>query len=630
VAAHGQKADQIEFRWQRDDDLSCIAHSLTAESARMWSVRLAGLIRPATPDPLLGVPEHSVVYQAFGDGKAALVWRLYDEHALPLHDHQARQPLVARALIGGGSLLKSGFTMALCRAEVAATSRLGPPPGQVEIGDVLPSIADAELTRVAGQVVGELDELGGQERGAERLVAAALRNRNTPLSVVLPGRELIRGLWDCPQLLMLWVLWRTTAALTAEPEASPATERDWSFSTYEPPLGITDTSGLANIVFRSQEQEQDRPPPQAARREITVRPRSDAASTDRLDEIATVLIGAYRDLGGEELRNRVGKIADRCPDVDARLDASLRELSRLKLGPVQPDARLDAVRAAPGQRSPLPADEAADSFPPEPGPATSLEPPTPAKFEPASASGPAAPMPEPPYTDLAPAEQGYTASATVNDGLTGQPRERDRTGPQHQGRRGHPWTVTTMLDRINDGPDHPDFELALEMMAKAGFSPPQERAQARNLMPGRTWYLLALRRRDPFQVEDALEAIFRVTVIPDLATAAVGIQLARWAAESPPEVIRALSAAAHHHGGNAVHLLDQVLQSALHRRWLVEHSIHLDHTSPEVGTHVQGGRRRPRPRWQIIPDGSRTGVIASLLAWLCLSLMVALILGTVL
>jgi hypothetical protein len=573
-------ADQIEFRWQHDDDLSPVAHSLPPDQLHMWSARLSGLVRPATPKPAWGVPAHSVAYQVFDDGYAVLIWRRYDEEALVLQDSPARRPLVARALIGSRNLLKPALAMALFRAE-AADSHLGPVPGQVRTGTVLPRVGSAQLTAVARPVLRELEQLSGQERGVDQLIAAALRDHGTPMSVVLPAPEMTQPLWDCPQLPMLWALWRTTRPLTAP--GRQGERRRWSFSSYEPPLGGTDTRGLASTVFRSQEEDRDSTPPQTVRAEVTVWPRSAPGRSDRFDELAGLLLRSYRELGGDELRHRLQQIADRYPDVAARIDAAQSELASADWWRSHPDgqppAHLDGLPPAPA-----PAEMGAAAAPPRPAPG---------------------PAPEPPSST--------PGTATVTT-----------PGPRHRDRRDKTWTLTAMLDHLHQGPGHPDFAAARDMLGQATSAPVQERAKARKLMPGRGWYVPPFAQHDPFHVEDELAVLFGLTVMPDLEVPGVADQLSRWAVQSPPEVIRGLSEAAYRRGGQAPRLLSDALQPALHRRWLAEHSIYLD---PEVAGLAPALRPRPavRPRWQLVPDGRRAGVIASVLLWLCLAMLVALL-----
>jgi hypothetical protein len=614
-------AEQIEFRWQHEKDLSPIAASLPADVARMWSGRLSGLIRPATPDPALGVPIHSVTYQPFDDGKAALVWRIYDERALQLPDSGSRQALVARALIADTELLQPDLAITLCRSDVAS-QQFGTPPGQVAAGTGLPSITKDVLIRAADPMIDELDMAGAQEAGAERFIAAALRDSDTPLSVLLPGNELTMHLRECPQLVLLWALWRTTALLTTPPQGGRPGRRGWSFSTYEVPLGTTDPSGLASTVFRSYEQDQGRPPPQLNRRETQVRPRSAGGETDRYDETAAVLLDAYQRLGGTELENRLRSLAERWPHVDARLQACVQHFRETlaHLGEVDSQPRAELPRPDPAAQS---ADELIGGLLAESGAGTMMDPAEPGVVP---AGEPLQAVPAPRHARPVP------ASASSPSGHDEPPRAPTAPPPDWAGqgnrpglrrpKRGQPWTLSVILDRIQEGPEHDDFDVAQDLLhrvdADAG-----ERSKARDSMRARHWYLSSLSRRDPFAVEQQLEEIFHVTVIPDISTREVESQLTAWAKVAPPTVIRALSAAAHHDDESSVALLERALRPSLHRRWLAEHSIYFAPVRSDQEAPSAAGRRRG-PFWQIIPNGERTGVAASLLFWLCIVLIAVL------
>jgi len=182
-----ESIDQIEFRWQPGKDLSPIASSFTNTGARdRWFARLAGLVRPATPNADLGVPSRSVVYWTFSDGHAAVIWRQYEMNAITLHDDTPRLPLVARAIVAQRNSLRPDTAIAFCRAN--AEAELGPPPGQVETGADLPPISISRLRTVAVQAMGEIDEISCQEPGLAPLIAARMRTQDTPISVQLPGK----------------------------------------------------------------------------------------------------------------------------------------------------------------------------------------------------------------------------------------------------------------------------------------------------------------------------------------------------------------------------------------------------------------------------------------------------------
>jgi hypothetical protein len=619
-------ADQIEFRWQPDKDLSPVAASFDIEQGRAWSGRLSGLTRPATPDPAKGVPAHSVTYQCFDNGMTALVWRSYDEHALPLSDlpdSEARHALVARALIARAELLQPDLAITLCRAD-AADQYLGLAPGQVPVGARLPQVGTPALLKAADPLIDELDEFACREDGAEWLVAAGLRDSDTPLSVLLPGSELTMELRGCPQLVLLWALWRTTALLTMPPPGMRPGRRGWSFSTYEPPLGTIDPSVLARTVFRSYEQDQMRNPPKLHRQEAQVRPRYPEGRTDHYDETAAVLLGAYRQFGGTELEERLRRLADQYPNVDARLQACVREFGRVPGYPGEA-----AIQPHAGVPDPDPLAQQADEFIggllAEPEAETRMEPVGPGGV---LDDGPSQAAPVPPrHARPAPAAASglragdgppRTAVASSPDGAGARP------GPiPRRGQRGQPWTLPVILDRINAGPEHPDFDEAQQLLIEVP-STAEERSKARNTMPGRRWYVHPLSCQDPFTVEQQLAEIFTATVIPDMHSREVPAQLAAWAKDAPAAVIKGLSIAAHHESGASVILLEQALQPELYRRWLNEHSIYFARIRSDQAA-APAAAQRHRPFWQVIPNGQRTGVIASLLAWVCLALVVALV-----
>jgi hypothetical protein len=143
--------------------------------------------------------------------------------------------------------------------------------------------------------------------------------------------------------------------------------------------------------------------------------------------------------------------------------------------------------------------------------------------------------------------------------------------------------LPSLLDRLYAGPRDPGFAAARQALHDRHQPyPPEDRAMARELMAERGWYLSALASTGSLQAENTLEVIFLLTVIPDLETAGVTGELARWAGEymAPIEVIRALSAAAQRQGGTAPQLLYQAQEQALHQRWLMEHGIILPESMP--------------------------------------------------
>lgn len=589
---------QIEFRWQPRKDLCPVARSFpSAETADAWFGRLAGLIRPATPRPDLGVPDCSIVYQDYPDGSAALVWREYAADAIALDggDSEARRPLVARALIADSALLNLEVALRLCWPYLL--TRIAPRPGQVEVGASLPPIGAEELTGLARD---DLDSRASQSAGLAMLVAASLRDPGSPLSVLLPAAEMTVPLDTSPQLLLLWGLWRTTAPLLAVPDGAELPGRSWSFSTYEPPLGGTATHGLADIVFRSLEQHRQ---PQSVREETTVALRSAPSRSDHYDDAAEVIATAYRALPSDEFDRRLGLLVSSHPRAESRVAAVLADARRFA-APVPAAGRQPS--AAPRQPQPLAA---------VPQPPVSLLPSQapPPQFDSRAPVGGAAG----PRKDLArdPAHGPDLLGISTRPGPVGQPRQPEQPG-----------SLPRLLDRLSAGPDQPGFDGARQALLRpSGHPSPEERAAARGQMPGQDWYLPALGRAGLEQaaVGETLAAVFALAVIPDLADPAVGAQVNQWADHAPPDVIRALCGAAGQAGGEAAVHLDRALQSALHRRWLRDHGIR--HRPPaRRAAAVSHPAIRPVPWWQILARVPRSEVIGSILAWLCLLLILVL------
>ncbi|HET9898780.1 MAG TPA: hypothetical protein VFQ44_27985 [Streptosporangiaceae bacterium] len=313
---------QIEFRWQPDKDFSAIASSFDGQELnRAWSARITGPGRPATPDPRSGVPERSVAYLNFPAGMAALVWRHYQRDARPLYRQAARQPLVARALIGESSWLTAGLAMAMCHVDYVG--RLSPPAGQVEPDARLEPIDSSGLVDALQPQARILDSLARHEQGLMSLVATALRHPGSPLSIVLPGAELAGPPESSAAVPLLWGLWRTTAPLLVP--GGLTSPRGWSFSSYEPPLGNSRTGGLPAIVFRSQEQERRDLPPLSYRAEVTVRPRDPVRDDDHAGLVAQALTAAYRAVPAGKIWRHLKRTAVRWPELSDRLKAIERD-----------------------------------------------------------------------------------------------------------------------------------------------------------------------------------------------------------------------------------------------------------------------------------------------------------------
>lgn len=295
-----------------------------------------------------------MAYLTLGDAMAAVVWRQWDIDAISLDDGGHRRPLVARILVGNQQLLSPENAMSLCRAGIQDV--VGPHPGQVGHGAALPMITAGQLTALAEATAPGLDEGARQETGLKCLIAAALRDQFTALSVQLPAHEMGAPTTG-PQVLLLWGLWRTTQSLLAGADVAPADVGRagvgrWSFSTYEPALEAKQTRGLAAIVFRVQQPSQQ---PWLVRPEATVLPRdhADPAAQDDFDAVAASLAAAYGTMGCPEFVRTLDAIASAYPALPDRLAAAYQLLDSRK-GPASDVSARQITSPAPPVGLPVP------------------------------------------------------------------------------------------------------------------------------------------------------------------------------------------------------------------------------------------------------------------------------------
>ena len=651
--------DQLECRWRQGKDLYAIASSAqTPATAQAWFLRLAGFARPDRPGDA-GVPPASFVYQVFQDGTSAVIWRKWDPGAIALGADSERQPLVARILVGNAATLPSATALALCTLDWSTIA--GPAPGQVRDGERLPVIRAAELAELADGAGNWLEAAARQTEGLDHLIAAALREPQVPLSVQLPEQEMAQPPGEGPQAPLLWGLLQTVRPLLAGADGPGLGMRGWTFSTYEPPLGNTDTRWLTDIVFRVQ-----KPSRQAhsVRDEIMVRPRDGgpAAGTDLCAGIARLLMVAYRQYGGQELVSFLGTIAHEHPDMNGRLEYAYQRLAGVVEGDVSADENRTAamVPTAPPQAG-FPAPEARAAVEPDPrdafdqeamdftGPAVFPDPGDPEQATWAEAMLPSAPAARPPAapasarlrTDVDQAsarpraERGQARGTYPPPSAVGRPGADARRlsgsagGDRRETGGSSRWGILRVLDQLSLGPDEAGFPNAVDILRRRRqpIPEPEDRVEARGLLPAHGWYLPVLTRYDPRCVDGVLATLFELTVTPDLHIQAVADDVARWAGdyEAPPAIIRALAVAASRHGGGCPALLHSALRPALSWRWLGEHGVRddlTDATAP-AGPRAPSRRRAPAepdsfPIWQLFRAEPRNGVIASLLAWLCL------------
>jgi hypothetical protein len=644
---------QIECRWVPSRDHSPIATSFPGDLAQQWFDLLRGVVWPHQPNPASGVPESSVVYLMLENRMAALVWRQWAIDAISLEGTGGRRPLVTRILVGNQQVLGPETALALCCAGLHSLSV--PPLGQVAPGTQLSPIEAGKLSALATEATYSLDDTARRELGLHRLISTALRDRCTPLSVQLPPEE-IGEPGKGAQVPFLWGLWRTTALLFAGADAAQGKERSWSFSTYEPPFQGTQTTGLADLVFRVQ---QLAAAPAIVRSETTVLPRSPVlpSDTDDYDELAIGLAEAYRTLGATELAHRLESATGPADYID-RLNGACRVITEFV--PARQVAAPENIGAEavsqPKNRSLPDPGSAVSGQPDEFGLTAEMV----AAREIAEAARAAeearvaeearrdAEAVHAAETARRDAETARAAEEARRDAETARAAEEARRDAEtaraaEEARRdaetaraaeaarrdaGDAEGIINVIDLLTAGPAEPGFERALGVLHGRMPRPsPQDRADARQVLAQREWCIPGLATFDPWRVEYTLEALFRQAVMPDLATPACQGEVASWVYEAmaPTAVVRSLVAAAHQAGQDQAQMLDGALQPALHRRWLVEHAIYSG-TSPQTSAErIRWTDKRERPPWQIIVAGPRSAAIASILAWVCLALIIALV-----
>ncbi len=339
--AESQEIHQIEYRWQPTKDMSAVASSMSPESFRSWVQRIGPWVR----HPGVDAPTDSVRYEMFGDRAAALAWRQRDRQAVEFEDGQDGRPLVSRVLLGPADLLTPEVAIAVCYAGLPRT--IGPRPGTVTAGAALPPVAAARLAGLVQDQAEALDLAAAQEAGLERVVAAALSDRDTPLSVQLPERIIVRSPRGGSQALLLWGLRRTAGSLLGRADG----RRGWSFSTFELPLSDMDPETLPDIVFRLA-QAAPQAAPMTTRKEIRVRPQDPIpAAVETVNQhLARLLVAAYRDRGGDELTRVIAACAGGLSSADRRiqavykaLDDSLPTVTVISEGPGKAPARVPSA-----------------------------------------------------------------------------------------------------------------------------------------------------------------------------------------------------------------------------------------------------------------------------------------------
>jgi hypothetical protein len=295
--ADAQDLHQIEYRHHQTRDLSPVASSMSRESVSGWDARIRAWVRHPHSETL----SESVCYQVYPNEKAAMAWRYWDSRAAVRADGSHGRPLVSRVLVGPVSVLTPDVAVALCRTG-PVPELIGPPPGQVPDDAVLEMVSGAALASLARQMTPELDAGAlAQEGRLQAVLAAVLAEPAIPLGINAPDEVMQQPVRDGAQCLLLWGLRRIAGPVLG------AAGREWSFSTFEPPLGDMDPAMLPRIVFRELPAGTQRPPTRT-RREVQVRPFASSALDPETPYAARVglagwLIAEYRERGGDQLRD---------------------------------------------------------------------------------------------------------------------------------------------------------------------------------------------------------------------------------------------------------------------------------------------------------------------------------------
>src|ERR1017187_9991507 len=322
--ADAQDLHQIEYRHHQTKDLSPVASSMSsAESLRAWDSRIRAWVRHPHADRL----SESVCYQLLRNGQAALAWRYWDQRAAERADGTRGRPLVSRVLVGPAGVLTPDIAVALCHAGPTADS-VGPMPGEVPDGAELPTVSAAALVAVTRAMIPVLDQDAAQQAGLQAVVAAALADPYTALAISVRDTIIQKPLREGVQGPLLWGLGRI-----AWPLLGPV-GRDWSFSTFEPPLGEMDPASLPGIVFR-QAQDGAQTPPARWRKEVKGRP----LASNALDpgspyaekvELAGWLVAEYRERGGDWLGQFVAECCGSERSLQVRLERVHDELRKIE------------------------------------------------------------------------------------------------------------------------------------------------------------------------------------------------------------------------------------------------------------------------------------------------------------
>ena len=578
---------QIEYRHHQLKDLTPVASSMSPDSLRGWDSRVRTWVRHPAVDRVT----ESACYRIFPNGHAALAFRYRDSQAAERADGSLGRPLVSRVLVGQEALLAPEVAIALCRGGLRSVPA-GPLPGQVRADADLPPVSGTELAAQAAALAPALDDEAARHDGLLAVVAAALSRPSFPLAIHAPGALLECALRDGPQVPLLWGLRRMAGPLFGP--RGP----EWSFSTFELPLGAVDPDVLPRVVFR--QALAGGPPPARTRPEVKVRP----LATDALDpaqpyagwiDLARLLASEFSKRHGDELAQLIQMSCGAERAVQARIDKVYAELLGSRVPAVMPQVPMaaegmsgpmmlpgsvrhedwpqpEAMRRAEPRPGPGPEPEPEGGSEPEPEPESEPEPepergpePEPwAGWEPGAAQSPAGgPVPAPGRPDpwasaLAPPRQEPAPQLALPS-----------RGPRPP--RVAPASVNDLLKRLETAGEEEFAPIMRAIYAAAGQSADHaERIRCRKTVSNEHWYRNVCAQLDGQPHVNDLAMIFGLVVIPDLAEPEVIEVVAEWAAHAPPQVIGGLLAAAKENGTDAWQLMMRVLQPVLAYRWAVE------------------------------------------------------------
>jgi hypothetical protein len=593
VTAPSETLGQIEYRWHDVLDLSPFVSTMPSESLRDWDL----LVRPWVRHPHLDGLGESVCYQVLPAGRAALAWRYENDAGAEREDGTPGRPLFSRVLVGKSSLLTPELAIALTRAGLPEAA--GPPPGQVEKGGVLPTIAVADLAATASLIADMLDQQAAEQAESLRpIIVEALRQPGIPLGISLGNPHILCSPMAGQQCALLWGLWRIGGYLLG-----PAS-RAWSFSTFEPPLGDADPATLPDVVFRQVKSTSLAP----ARTRIEAKLRlSEPIQLDEQDffvDLVTGLLAEYRAGGAERLRRLITAssgseypqsallVGTRLSAIHAALRSASPRAARPNVRPAQaPQVTINPMES-PDHGYPVPTGTAADGqerpgygHPAPPGPSlrrvvAEPEPPAYHALPPYSTSDPELPAQlespdrqvEVPVRGKHHAGSGGSAAVAAPSGEGRSDVRQARSAADDAApRRGQP--VSEVLKKLSRAKDSAEFQSWLKLIHDPEQSPAYDRVKSRREVAKPDWYrrVCDLYDNDDAIITPVLAEIFSVIVIPDLDDDEVMTKTAEWADTFPVPMVGGLLEAAGESGKWQKMMSHLALRLAY--RWLSENQL---------------------------------------------------------